>query len=44
MYEDVDPGICTIGLLPDPREMRVRTYAPNGQPANRPLHLAVSRD
>lgn len=44
MYEDVDPGICTVGLLPDPHEMRVRTYAPSGQAADRPFHLAVFRD
>jgi len=44
MYEDVDPGICTVGLLPDAHEMRVRTYAPNGEPADRPFHLAVFRD
>jgi len=44
MYEDVDPGICTVGLLTDAHEMRVRTYAPNGEPADRPFHLAVFRD
>ena len=44
MYEDVDPGICTVGLLTDPHEMRVRTYAPNGQAADLPFHLAVFRD
>jgi hypothetical protein len=44
MYEDVDPGICTVGLLPDAHRMRVRTYAPNGEPADRPFHLAVFRD
>jgi hypothetical protein len=40
MYEDVDPGICTVGLLPDPHGVRARTYAPNGQAAD----LAVFRD
>jgi len=44
MYEDVEPGICTVGLLPDPHEMRVRTYAPSGSPADRSFHLAVFRD
>ncbi|MDT5171517.1 MAG: hypothetical protein QOD02_4867 [Mycobacterium sp.] len=44
MYEDVDPGIFTVGLLTDPHEMRVRTYALNGQAADRPFHLAVFRD
>jgi hypothetical protein len=44
MYEDVDPGICTVGLLTDPHEVRVRTYTPNGQAADLPFHLAVFRD
>ena len=44
MYEDVEPGICTVGLLSDHHQMRVRTYAPNGQPAGRSFHLAVFRD
>ena len=44
MYEDVEPGICTVGLLPDPHQMRVRTYSPSGEPADRPFHLAVFRD
>ena len=44
MYEDVEPGICTVGLLPDAHEMRVRTYDPSGKPADRPFHLAVFRD
>ena len=44
MYEDVDPGIFTVGLLTDPHEMRVRTYALNDQAADRPFHLAVFRD
>jgi len=44
MYEDVGQGICTVGLLPDPQEMRVRTYALNGAPSDRPFHLAVFRD
>jgi hypothetical protein len=44
MYEDVDPGICTVGLRPDAHQMRVRTYALNGEPADRPFHLAVFRD
>jgi hypothetical protein len=44
MHEDVEPGICTVGLLPDHHQMRVRTYAPNGQHADRSFHLAVFRD
>jgi hypothetical protein len=44
MYEDVEPGICTVGLLTDHHQMRVHTYAPNGLPADRPFHLAVFRD
>lgn len=44
MYEDVEPGICTVGLLPEPHQMRVRTYAVTGEPADRPFHLAVFRD
>lgn len=44
MYEDVDPGIFTVGLLTDPHEMRVRTYVLNGQAADRPFHLTVFRD
>ena len=44
MYDDVDPGMCTVRLLPEGHRMRVRTYAPNGEPADRPLHLAVFRD
>ena len=44
MYEDVEPGICTVGLLSDHHQMRVRTYPPSGLPADRPFHLAVFRD
>ncbi len=44
MYEDVEPGICTVGLLSDHHQMRVRTYATSGQPADRSFHLAVFRD
>lgn len=43
-YEDVDPGLCTVGLRPDAHEMRVRTFSPAGEPADRPFHLAVFRD
>ena len=44
MYEDVEPGICTVGLLSDHHQMRVRTYTPSGLPADRSFHLAVFRD
>jgi hypothetical protein len=44
MYEDVEPGVCTVGLLADAHEMRVRTYALSGEAADRPFHLAVFRD
>jgi len=40
----VEPGICTVGLLPDHHEMRMRTYAPDGKPADRSFHRAVFRD
>jgi hypothetical protein len=43
-YEDVEPGVCTVGLLADPLKMRVRTYDMTGKPAKRPFHLAAFRD
>ena len=42
--EDVEPGLCTVGLLADPLKMRVKTYDPSGKPAKRPFHLAAFRD
>lgn len=42
--EDVEPGLCTVGLLADPLQMRVKTYDPTGKPARRPFHLAAFRD
>ena len=44
MYEDVEPGLCTVGLLADPLQMRVKTYDASGKPAKRPFHLAAFRD
>lgn len=44
LCEEVEPGLCTVGLLPDPHTMRVRTYAVDGSPADRPFHLSVFRD
>jgi hypothetical protein len=43
-HEDVEPGFCTVGLLADPLQMRVRTYDVAGKPAKRPFHLAAFRD
>lgn len=42
--EDVEPGLCTVGLLADIMKMRVKTYDAAGNPAPRPFHLAVFRD
>jgi hypothetical protein len=42
--EPVDPGLITVGLRPDPMQMQVHTFAPNGTPAARPFHIACFRD
>ncbi len=42
--EAVEPGFCTVGLMPDPVKMRVHTYDVGGKPAKRPFHLACFRD
>jgi len=44
MYEDVEPGFCTVGLLEDAHAMRVCTYDVHGNPAARPFHLVIFRD
>jgi hypothetical protein len=44
MYEDVEPGLCTVGLMEDAYAMRVCTYDVHGAAAARPFHLAVFRD
>ncbi|MCX5315985.1 hypothetical protein [Streptomyces sp. NBC_00154] len=44
MYEDVEPGFCTVGLLEDAHAMRVCTYDVHGNPAARSFHVAVFRD
>ena len=44
LIEDVAPGLITVGLCKDPRQMRVRTYDPTGKPARRPFHIAAFRD
>lgn len=44
MYEEVEPGVCTVSLVEDKHSMRVCTYAMDGTPADRPFHLAVFRD
>ena len=42
--QDISPGLITVGLCKDPRQMRVRTYDPTGKPARRPFHIAAFRD
>jgi len=42
--EDVEPGLCTVGLMADANKMHVRTYDVAGKPAKRPFHLACFRD
>ena len=44
MYEDVQPGLITVGLCKDPYQMRARTYDPTGKPARRSFHIATFRD
>ena len=44
MYEPVEPGLITVGLMEDKMQMRVRTYDPSGKPAGRPFHIGVFRD
>lgn len=43
-HEDVEPGVCTVGLLADPLKMRVRAYGMTGKPAKSPFHSAAFRD
>jgi hypothetical protein len=42
--EAVQPGLITVGLCKDSRQMRVKTYEPTGKPARRPFHIAAFRD
>jgi hypothetical protein len=42
--EDVQPGLITVGLGKDARQMRVKTYDATGKPARRPFHIAAFRD
>ena len=42
--EDVEPGLCTVGLMADANKMHVRTYDVAGKPAKRPFHLACFRE
>ena len=44
MFEDVQPGLITVGLCEDPQQMKVRTYDPAGKPARRSFHIAAFRD
>ncbi len=44
MDEDVQPGFITVGLTPDPSQMRVHTYDVAGKPARRSFHIACFRD
>ena len=44
MFEDVQPGLITVGLCEDPHQMKVRTYDPAGKPARRSFHIAAFRD
>jgi hypothetical protein len=42
--EEVSPGLITVGLKDDPRQMQVHTFDPAGRPAARPFHIACFRD
>jgi hypothetical protein len=43
-FEDVQPGLITVGLSKDSCQMRVKTYDATGKPARRPFHIAAFRD
>jgi hypothetical protein len=42
--EAVQPGLITVGLEKNPKQMQVHTYDPDGKPAARSFHLACFRD
>jgi hypothetical protein len=42
--EKVDPGLITVSLTKDPKQMQVHTYDVTGKPAPRPFHIAAFRD
>jgi hypothetical protein len=42
--EEMSPGLITVGLKDDPRQMQVHTFDPTGRPAARPFHLVCFRD
>ena len=44
MEEPVEPGLITIGLMKDPKQMHVHTFDVSGKPAKRPFHIACFRD
>ena len=42
--ETVEPGLITVGLTADPKQMQVHTFDASGKPAARPFHIAAFRD
>lgn len=44
MYEPVEPGLITVGLMEDKMQMRLRTYDLSCKTAGTPFHIGAFRD